>query len=159
MIWKPSFTLFSAFTLFLAHAPLVHAQDGSGRTPQSLEDWKIENAAPDGKVSLAGRNHDGYYRAYACPRFDLAEAVVAAIPDRSKTGATVKVQDAAMVAALHKNQCAPAKGLYRVTAVGHEIEIDRGPEAQEYWTALTAVDASGRTIGLVFDSSPFAITD
>ncbi|MBR0781075.1 hypothetical protein [Bradyrhizobium iriomotense] len=159
MIWKPVLTLFSAFTLSLTYAPLVHAQSGSRLTLQSLEAWKVENAVPDGKVSLSGRSHEGYYRAYACPRFDLAEAVVAAIPDRGKIRTTVKRRDAVMAAALHNNNCVPAKGLYRVTAVGHEIEIDRGSEAQEYWTALTAVDASGRTIGLVFDSSPFAITD
>jgi len=110
MLCKPTFTLFSAFALFLAHAPLVYAQDVSGRTPQSLEDWKIENAAPDGKVSLTGRNHGGYYHAYACPRFDLAEAVVAAIPKRSKARAVVKRQDAAMASALRKNRCLPDCG-------------------------------------------------
>ena len=159
MIWKPVSALFSAFSLFLAYAPLAHAQSGTDRTPQSLEDWKTETAAPDGKVSLSGRNHKGYYRAYACLRFDVAEAVVAAIPDRHKIRTSVKGQDAAMAAALRRNNGVPAKGQYRVTAVGHEVEIDRGSEAQEYWTALTAVEASGRTIGLVFDSSPFAIAD
>lgn len=64
-----------------------------------------------------------------------------------------------MAASLRKNDCVPAKGQYQVTLVGRKIEIDRGTEAQEYWTALMAVNASGRTIGLVFDSSPFAITD
>lgn len=150
--------LVCAFTLFAAHAPDVHAQ-GRGRPPQSLDDWKIENAAPDGKVALTGRNHDGYYRAYVCPRFDLAEAVVAAIPERGGPGTTVQGQDAAMAAALRQNKCKPTRGTYQVSGVGHEVEIDRGPEAQEYWTALAARDASGRVIGLVFDSSPFAMTD
>lgn len=114
MIWKPAISLFSTFTLLLVNWSLADAQGGASLKPKSLKDWKIENAAPDGKISLNLRN----YRAYVCLRADLVEAVLEAILDRAKSRATVKHPDTAMVTALRKNNCAPAKGLYEVTAVG-----------------------------------------
>jgi len=114
---------------------------------------------PNGAVTFSGRSHKGYYRAYACPDVAAATSVIAAIPDSTTQRATAAQQGVALKNALQAQKCAPAKGRYRIALIGAQAEINHGVEASEEWTAISAVDSEGRTIGLVFDASVYAITD
>lgn len=49
-------------------------------------------------------------------------------------------------------------GTFTVVGLGPEAEIDHGVEAVEFWTALDARSGSA-SVGLVFDSSPYALRD
>lgn len=143
--------LLIAATLIAAPPP---AATQTNAPLQSLAQWRIEMGAPDGVITLSGKPHRGYHRAYQCARFAVARAVVTAVPSGRSTA-----QTAALKVALRRHGCTPARGTYQVHAVGREVEINHGPEASENWTALDAMTASGRRVGLVFDSSPYAITE
>lgn len=135
--------------MLLSH--FVWAQPGG-----SLEAWKIAVAAPDGILRLSGRTHGAYHRGYACADFAAAKAVVSAIPVRAQSRPLAPMQAAALARALRVHGCRPAVGQFQVLALGPEVEIDHGVEAAEFWTALGA-RAGPRAVGLVFDSSPYAI--
>lgn len=151
----------SALLLCTAATAVTLAVGGVGATqPTSdldIASWGAMVGAPNGDLSLSGTSHRGYYRAYHCARFADARAVVAAIPHGKQPRITAHAQTAAMRAALKRLRCTPASGAYHVTGLGPEVEINHGFEASENWTALEALAASGRTVGLVFDSSPYAI--
>jgi hypothetical protein len=132
-------------------ANLVWAQPST-----SLEAWKIAVAAPDGILRLSGRGHGAYHRGYACADFAAAKAVVGAIPVRTQGRPLAPLQAAALTRALRVYGCRPAVGQFQVVTLGPEVEIDHGVEATEFWTALDA-RAGSRAVGLVFDSSPYAM--
>lgn len=145
--------------LSLALAAVVAACGSALAQPQAaLEAWKTEVGAPDGIVTLTGRSHDGYYRAYVCADFDTASAVVRTVPLTGARGRSPAAQSAALQQALRRQGCRPAVGTFRVVALGTEAEINHGVEAAEFWTALDARSGS-ISVGLVFDSSPYALRD
>jgi hypothetical protein len=91
--------------------------------------------------------------AYLCATPDIARKFVKSIPDYIQKGITKSMQLRAKNRAIKTYKCSLAKGDFSVTAV-HEIRtIDIAFEVAEDWTALTAIDAQGRTIGIVFDAS------
>lgn len=145
---------------FGALASLVSpATAQTGTSIQPLEQWMIEVGAPGGVVKLSGKPHRGYYRAYECSHFAAAEAVVGAILDGHHRRVTSHAQTAMLKSALRRFTCSPARGAYRVNRIGREVEINHGQESSENWTALSASTASNVQVGLVFDSSPYAIKD
>ncbi len=121
---------------------------------QTLEEWQIEVGVPDGILQLSGQQHGFYYRAYHCPSFDIAQSIVAMLAE-----ADAGARPIAMDVAMEEQNCRPAKGEYQVLILGGEVEITRGFEAQEYWTALDVRAGNGNAAGLIFDSSPYAIRD
>lgn len=130
----------------------------SAQPQTALDAWKQQVGAADGILRLTGQAHGGYHRAYVCRDFGTASAVVRAIPRAGASGNSATVQSLALQRALRQRNCRPAVGRFRVVALGPETEIDHGVEAAEFWTAL---DARARTgpVGLVFDSSPYAIRE
>lgn len=142
----------AAAAIFVVFGPAI-------AEPQSaLDAWKAETGAPDGVVRLSGRSHNGYHRAYSCADFGTASAVVRAIPRTGAQGRSPVAQSLALRRALRQRGCRPAVGTFRVVAIGPETEINHGMEAAEFWTALDARSGS-RSVGLVFDSSPYALRD
>lgn len=144
----------------LAVAPVVTgATDKAGRGLQLALDRVGEAAVLEpgsDQIRLSGRSFDGYYRAYACPSFAAARAVIGAIPAPLERPGTVRRQVAAMKSALSRQHCAAAKGTFRILDAGEEVMINHGYEAEESWIALAASGAKGRKLGLVFDASPYA---
>jgi hypothetical protein len=119
-----------------------------GRTPQ--EKW-LQNYSADGVVTA---NTDGR-TTYVCPTPDAAMAVIAAIPllRDSERGTKVSRQTRARDAALKANKCTRGDGKYTVSNVHNHAFISLGYESGEEWTALTALDRRGLTVGLLYDSS------
>jgi hypothetical protein len=153
----------SALLLWAAATTVTLADGGAGAAqPTSgldIASWGTTVGAPNGDLLLSGTSHRGYYRAYHCARFADARAVIAAIPPPKQPRVTARAQTAAMRSALKRLRCMPASGTYQVTGLGPEVEINHGFEASENWTALEALATGGRTVGLVFDSSPYAISN
>ena len=112
--------------------------------------------ARTGQIRFSGRADGNYYRAYACHGFATARAVIGAIPKADGQRGTVARQAAAMRTALRRLDCSPARGSFRVTALGPEVWINHGYEAEEDWLAVAAVNIRGRKLGLVIDVSPYA---
>lgn len=108
-----------------------------------------------GEVRLSGKSHKGYVRAYACPSFAAARAVVKHIPAANDRAGTVDRQVTAMRAALRRQGCTAARGRFRITATGDDVWINHGYEAEENWVAAAARNIHGRSLGLVIDASPF----
>lgn len=148
--FRGPFSLSIGLSLLLL-SNLVWAQPSA-----SLEAWKIAVAAPDGILRLSERGDGAYHRGYACADFAAAKSVVGAIPVMTQDSALAPLQAAALTRALRVHGCRPAVGHFQVVALGPEVEIDHGVEAAEFWTALDA-RAGRRAVGLVFDSSPYAI--
>lgn len=118
----------------------------------SLDDIKAMYA-PEGVLQLRGQDENGYSRAWACPSFALARAVVALL----QPGEEPKAKTIAFADIRRKAGCTAAKGRYQVIDAAPEAAmINWGYEAEEYWQALQARDAGGRDLGLVFDASPYA---
>lgn len=141
------FSLSIGLSMLMLLSNLVWAQPGG-----SLEAWKIAVAGPDGILGLSGEGPGGY----ACADFAAAKAVVSAIPVRAQSRPLAPMQAAALARALRVHGCRPAVGQFQVVALGPEVEIEHGVEVAEFWTALDA-RAGPRAVGLVFDSSPYAI--
>jgi hypothetical protein len=140
--------------------PLAALAGAAGATVQ--DEWSQWQAihAPQGFVTLTGRKNKAYYRAYVCPSAKQADAVVYAVAYVTQRGNYVPAQVAAMKAALARQRCKPApRGRYRIEALLGDTEIDHGFEASETWSSLKARSPSGAPIGLVYDSSPYAIND
>ena len=143
------------FIAFKAHRPDGTAvfgtvdEGGNNRHPRTpLERW-TQLHAPDGMLE-AGANGLATYR---CPTASSAQAVVSAVPKGSESGEPDPKQASAFKAALKSQKCAPAAGKFRVTEVHGSIFISLDIESGEDWTALSVTDASGATVGLVYDAS------
>ena len=143
------------FIAFKAHRPdgtVIFGtvdEGGNNRHPRTpLERW-TQLHAPDGFIE-AGVDGLATYR---CSSPNAAQAVISAIPKGSDTGDADPRQATAFKAALKAQGCAPASGKFRVTEVHSSAFISLGLESGEDWTALTATDASGATVGLVYDAS------
>ena len=155
-------TLLAALVCGALAMPAAAAPDARSaplRTPDAA--WLAIHVpdGPGGAVTFSGRNHKGYYRAYACPDVAAATSVIAAIPDATTQRTTAAQQSVALKNALQAQKCTPAKGRYRIALIGAQADINHGVEASEEWTAISAVDPDGRTAGLVFDASVYAIVD
>ncbi|MES2986828.1 MAG: hypothetical protein V4808_02880 [Pseudomonadota bacterium] len=138
---------------------VILAAPAGAAAQESWGEWKSIHA-PQGFVTLTGRKHKDYYRAYLCPSAKRADAVIYAIARVAQRGDYVPQQVAAMKVALARQRCKPAaKGRYRVEDLLGDTQIDHGFEASENWSSLKARSATGSPIGLVYDSSPYAITD
>ena len=111
-----------------------------------------------GEVRFSGRAHCSYVRAYACPHFDAAQSVIAAIPASGETAAFVARQVAAMRSALRRHGCSPARGTFYLTDAGAEVTINHGYEAEEVWIAASARNIHHRELGLIIDASPYGPT-
>lgn len=126
-----------------AHAIADRLGDGVQIDPQS------------GEVRFSGKSYRGYYRAYACPDFAAARAVVRSIPPSDDRPETRARQIAAMQAAMRRRGCTPAKGRFRITLTGDDVRINHGYEAEENWVAAAALNIRGRALGLIIDASPY----
>ncbi len=115
-----------------------------------LERWKREHN-PDGKL----QTKDFYRPAYRCPSADAARNVVRAIPDPATQGLTKSKALRAFKNALKIQKCTVTKGTFDVIEVYEMQWIILGYEDGPGWTALKAVDDAGRTVGLIYDGSPF----
>ncbi len=146
-------------TIILLATTGLFSQVGSAQSEQSdieLEQFKIEIGEPDGVLTFTGRASRGYYRAYACPTFLVAESVVEATRGAQIRQPSASAQRKSMNVYLQRNRCKPAKGKFRILGKGREVEINHGQEASEYWTALKVSTIEGQEMGLVFDASPYA---
>lgn len=136
----------------------VPAIAAEGQYPQSIADRLGEGVAIDartGEIRLSGRSHKGYYRAYACPSFGAARAVIGSVPRPDERRGTVARQVSVMRAALHRQHCSPARGTFRATTLGPDVWINHGYEAEENWVAVAASNVRGGTLGLIIDVSPY----
>ena len=115
-----------------------------------LERW-TRSYYDDGALRLKAT--PGNAHAYICATPDAARKFVRSIPDASKKGITKSVQLRMKKNALKIQKCSLAKGVFTITAVHEVRSIDIAFEVEEVWTALTALDARGRTVGIVFDAS------
>lgn len=143
------------FIAFKAHRPdgtIVFGtvdEAGNNRHPRTeLERW-AQLHAPEG-VLQAGANDLPTYR---CASPKAAQAVVAAIPQPGRPGVANPKLSAAFKTAIKAQGCSLAMGKFRVTEIHDSAFISLGFEEGEEWTALTATDASGATVGLVYDAS------
>lgn len=159
MKFGPSFCI--AFCAVTFAAGQAHAQrdDEEARRAaiESIAEGVIINQTT-GEVRFSGAADNGYYRAYACPTFAAARAVVGEIPASSDRPGTVARQVEAMRAAIRRHGCSPARGTFRLTAAGPQIAINHGYEAEENWVALSARNIRDRGLGLIVDASPFGST-
>ncbi len=125
-------------------------EDANNRHPRTaLERW-LEPRSDDGTLTIDAASA----RAYRCPSVAAARAVVTAITATDgAAGSGQARQSQALKAALRRQRCTMASGTFTITDV-HEVRmIELGFEAVEEWTALSATDAAGRSIGLVYDGS------
>lgn len=107
----------------------------------------------DGLIELHGPDQTGYSRAWACPDFAMARAVVALL----QPGEDPKAKTKAFATIRQQAGCTAAQGRFKITDAAPDIaQVNWGYEAEETWQALRATDAAGHDIGLVFDSSPYA---
>lgn len=116
------------------------------RTP--LERW-AQIHAPGGMLEAQA----GEQRAYLCPSTSAAQGVIAAIPPTREPGVEDPRQSQAFASSIRTQRCVEASGRFRVTEVHASAFISLGFEAGEDWTALTAIDVNGNTVGLVYDAS------
>ena len=150
--------LISALLATSATALCPPAIAAEGQGVQSIADKIGEGVNIDartGEIRLSGRSDKGYYRAYACPSFAAARAVIGAVPRPNERRGTVARQVAAMRAALRRQNCSPARGSFRATALGPDVWINHGYEAEENWVAVAASNVRGDALGLVIDASPY----
>lgn len=125
---------------------LVHEEGNNAHPRTPLEEWIAYNTI-DGTITLA----EGERGAYWCPTPDMAMAVVDAIAAAADTDEKV----AALKLGVAQYFCPPAVGEFQISDVLGETYIDGGFEAEEVWTALGATDATGKSMGLLYDASPF----
>jgi hypothetical protein len=120
-------------------------EDDNNRHPRSdLERW-LDPRSENGSLTLAAADRRGC----VCATPAIARKVVLAIPEKVSKAR----QLAAFKKAIAANRCATANGTYRITAVHESRWIELGFEAGEDWTALTATNAKGGVIGLVYDGA------
>lgn len=146
---------FAAALLAILCPPAIASEQHS---LQAIAERLGEGIAIDsrtGEIRLSGKSHKGYYRAYACPSFAAARAVIGSVPKSDERQGTVARQVAAMRAALRRQSCSPARGRFGATAIGNDVWINHGYEAEENWVAVAARNVRGRTLGLVIDASPY----
>lgn len=136
----------------------VPANAGTTQDLKTIADRLGEGVAIDARtaqIQLSGKRFKSYYRAYACPNFAAASAVVSAIPKSADRSGTVARQVAAMRTALGKQGCTPARGSFWIMALGNNVRIDHGYEAEENWVAAQAHNKYGQELGLIIDTSPY----
>ena len=92
-------------------------------------------------------------RTYACISVNAAKRFISAIPAVRARGTRNGRQLEAKHRALSANGCRPTRGQFQIIAVHATAFISLGYESGENWTALTAKDSQGRTVGLIYDSS------
>jgi hypothetical protein len=125
---------------------LVHEEGNNDHPRNPLEEWIAWNTM-DGTITVA----EGESGAYRCPTPEAAMGVVDAVAAAGDADA----QLAALDVALTRYFCPEAVGDFEINDVLGETTIDLGFEAEEVWTALSATDATGKTLGLLYDASPF----
>lgn len=125
---------------------LVEEEGNNAYPPTPLQRWG-SMFARGGVLSLSAEDKRGYI----CPTPGAAIDVVATV----LTTSGAEQQLAAFRAALRRHSCAFASGEFRVTELHHSGYIEIGLEASEDWTALSAIDAQGRSVGVIYDSSMF----
>ena len=128
-----------------------------------LDEWKQVHA-PSGTITLTGRKHGQYYRAYLCPTYAAAVSVVT-----STRAAATRVKDPKRLKSdfnrsLRRAHCVPISSpaqssFYKPFDVGTFAVIDWGFEAQEEWTPIRAFNPDGQVVNLVYDASVYAISD
>lgn len=126
----------------------VVGEGGNNHHPRTSRDRWLRLHAPDGVVEVA----NGKVTAFACPTVATARAVVKAIPPVRQRGANNPHQVAAFSAALKRYGCRPAHGIFKIVDVSDAAFISLGYESGQEWTALDAIDARSRQVGLVFDA-------
>lgn len=94
---------------------------------------------------------EGEHGAYSCPTPNGAVAVV----DAAAASTDPLQQLAALRTGLAEHGCVAAVGEFRVTAWHNDVYIEGEYTADQGWTALSAVDQNGGTIGLLYDASAF----
>lgn len=125
---------------------LVHEEGNNDHPRNPLEEWLAWNTM-DGTITVA----EGERGAYWCPTPEAAMRVVDAIAGLD----TAEEQFAGLEIALSRNFCPAAVGTFQISEVLGEAVIDGGFEAEEVWTALSATDETGTSLGLLYDASPF----
>ncbi len=127
---------------------IVHEAGNNQHPRTALDRWKRMHA-PNGVVNASPADK----RVYICPTPKAAMNVVAAIPPVRQKGVNQPLQVRAKEAAVKANRCGWATGRFRVTAVHNSAFISLGYEVGEHWTALTATDARGKSVGILHDSN------
>jgi hypothetical protein len=125
---------------------IVHEEGNNSHPRTPFEHW-MRSHAPDGTVKGGGVK-----KTYVCADAAAAIKVVAAIPPARAKGVNNPQQVRARDEAIRASGCRRTQETYRVTAVHRSVFVILGYEASESWTALTAVDAQGRAIGLLHDA-------
>lgn len=124
-------------------------EEGNNQHPRNaLDRWKRMHAA-HGVVTASPADK----RVYLCPTPKAAMNVIAAIPPVRQKGVNQPIQVRAKEAAIKTNRCGWATGRFRVTAIHSSAFISLGYEVGEHWTALTATDARGKSVGILHDSN------
>jgi len=90
---------------------------------------------------------------YRCPTAATARAVVQAIPQSAK--ASYEARESRFKAALKAQHCAAVNsGKFKPTLSYGDAPMSAN-EPDEVWEALAATDASGKAVGLIFNTSVF----
>jgi hypothetical protein len=92
---------------------------------------------------------------YECITPQSARNVVAAIPAYRRGASHTTRQVQAKNRALQANGCVIARGRFQVEQLHNKVSIITGYEAGEEWYALTATNAQGKTVGILYDVSPY----
>ena len=129
---------------------VVHESGNNNHPRTPFERW-LQTYAPGGMLKILAAEK----RAYICKNPAVAMKFVSSIPTATLKGVTKAKQLQAKAIALKSNGCAYASGNYHVTAVHNETYINLGFEASEVWTAITARDARGQVVGLVYDTDVY----
>jgi hypothetical protein len=122
-------------------------EEGYDAYPRTEFQQFLAESTRDGVVLVS----EGERGAYICASTEASMAVLDSIgqsdvPDE---------QLAALDRALNTNGCAAAIGEFRIIERHGDAYIAGGYEADEIWTALTAIDQSEKTVSLLYDASPF----
>jgi hypothetical protein len=139
----------------------VNRSDGKPLIGIVSEDGNNSYARTDLAQFMVGRSADGWLDArgndpetlifYRCETAAQASAIVGAVAGMENS--PTKAFRAKLTKQLAEQKCRPAQDRYFITALRGEAGNNCGFECYIGLTALEAVDRSGVTVGLVYDSS------
>jgi hypothetical protein len=116
------------------------------RTP--FEAW-INSYTEDGFVS----DTQAEKPMYICRSPQATRNVIAAIPAHRRGAQHLARQLQAKKRAFQVNGCVLAKGRFRVQEIHNKVYINKAYEVSEHWVAVTATNAVGASVGLLYDAS------
>lgn len=124
------------------------SEEGNNRHPRNAFEAFLAEHAPAGKLRTRAKRTG----TYVCATAEDARAVVAAIPPMREVGLANPHQVKGFQQAIKRYRCIADQGSLTVTALHERKVISRGNEWAEEWTALSATNARGEKVGVVFDA-------